>query len=281
MCAIQYIDSQQYIRDVPLLYSLSTTCSMCTDGICLNTEGEMFGWGKGDRGQLGNDAIDGESHTGMPITKAVVMNQDYTSKIAYHSLEKISQISAGMIHSAAFSEETNWVYVWGKHTLPYQTEETLATGPQRRSWWNSSSEKKRIASDARIPVRLTGLPPNQKVVQIACGSHHTAILMEDGSVWAVGITTDTKKPQHQPKCLIEAGVIDLATLTQFTAHMDRTTVVFDGQVLQVHLWEDPEYQALGVFTPGWVDQLLLHDPAVRIREVHRSWLHSVVVTDKE
>jgi alpha-tubulin suppressor-like RCC1 family protein len=250
-----------------------------TDGLCLNVKGEMFAWGKGDRGQLGNDAIETESYTGMPITKAVVMNDDNTLKVDYCSLGKISQISAGLIHSAALEEGTNSVYTWGKHVLPFQLDEALQS--QSQSFWQFSWLRplKKVASDARVPVRVLGLPSNRKVLRIACGSHHTAALLEDGSVWAVGITTDTKRPLHKAKCIVEAGIIDLATISQFSAHMDRTTIVFDGQVLQVHLWDDPELQAAGVFSPTWVDQLLLHDPSVRVREVHRSWLHSAVVTE--
>jgi Regulator of chromosome condensation (RCC1) repeat len=250
-----------------------------TDGLCLNVEGEMFAWGKGDRGQLGNDAIETESHTGVPITKAVVMNDDYTSKVDYCSLGKISQISSGLIHSAALEEDTNFVYTWGKHVLPFQLDEALRS--QSQSFWNFPwlPAVKKVASDARVPVRVFGLPSNLKVRQIACGSHHTAALLEDGSVWAVGIATDTKKPIHEAKCIVEAGIIDLETISQFTAHMDRTTIVFDGQVVQVHLWDDPELQSAGVFSPTWANQLLVHDPTVRIREVHRSWLHSAIVTE--
>ena len=248
------------------------------DGLCLNIEGEMFAWGKGDRGQIGNDTVETECHTGMPITKAIFMNHDYTEKIEYYSLGKISQISAGLIHSAAFEEENNFVYTWGKHVLPFQVDEAVMS--QRHSFWPFRLfPVKRIASDARVPVRMLGLPSNRKVLRIACGSHHTAVLLEDGSVWAVGITTDTKRPLHEAKCIVEAGIIDLASLTQFTAHMDRTTVVFGGQVLQVHLWDDPELQSRGFFTPDWVDQLLLHDPSTKIREVHRSWLHSAIVAE--
>ena len=243
----------------------------------------MFSWGKGDRGQLGNDNVESESHTAVPVTKAVIMNDDYTSKIEYHALQAISQIATGMIHSAAYEPGTNSVYVWGKHILPHKTDETIATGPPSSNYKiilkRLLTVRDNVASDARIPVRVNGLPPDRQILQIACGSHHTSMLFEDGSVWCIGITTDTKRPQHVPICIVEAGMIDLSTLTQFTAHMDRTTIVFDGQVLQVHLWEDPEYQKEAIFTPTWVDELLNNYPTARIREVHRSWLHTVIVAD--
>jgi alpha-tubulin suppressor-like RCC1 family protein len=239
----------------------------------------MFTWGKGDRGQLGNDTIDTESHTAIPVTKAVIMNDDYTKKIEYHGLQSISQIAAGMIHSAAYEIETNSVYVWGKHILPEKTDETIATGSKSPTGLKKVFARDKIASDARIPVRVNGLPSNQEVLQIACGSHHTSILLDDGSVWCIGVSTDTKRPMHHPICIVEAGIIDLSTLTQFTAHMDRTTIVFDGQVLQVHLWEDLEYRKSAIFTPLWVDELLLQFPTAHIREVHRSWLHTAIVTN--
>jgi alpha-tubulin suppressor-like RCC1 family protein len=242
------------------------------DGLCLNAAGEMFSWGKGERGQLGHERIDAESPKALLIQKAVALGQlaDRGAKPSYHTLGRIEQISAGMIHSAALEKETNHVYIWGKNAIPIQPNNNA-----------NSSEKGKVASDARLPVRLKGLP-DKKVLQIACGSHHTSVLLEDGSVWAVGITTDTKQPVHEPVCLIEAGIVDLSTLTQFAAHMDRTTLVFAGrEVLQVHLWQDEENQELAVFTPTWVDELLVSDPDLRIREVHRSWLHTVIITEKD
>jgi alpha-tubulin suppressor-like RCC1 family protein len=136
---------------------------------------------------------------------------------------------------------------------------------------------RKAASDAVLPCVLH-LP--RKVEQIACGSHHTAMLLEDGSVWAVGISSDTKEPIHYPVQLIPAGVVEMP-VQQFAAHMDRTTIVGRSgrQVLQVNLWKDPELREYGVFTPSWVDRLLRDDEKIRVREVHRSWVHSVVLTD--
>jgi alpha-tubulin suppressor-like RCC1 family protein len=240
----------------------------------------MFAFGKGDRGQLGNDSVTNESHTALPITKAVIMNDDYTAKVEYHALQPISQIASGMIHSAAYEPSTNSVYVWGKHILPFSTDETIATGPAHQTGlMKRMIARDKIASDARIPVLVNGLPPEQSILQIACGSHQTSILLEDGSVWMMGITSDTKRPLHHPICVVEAGIIDLSTLTQFAGHMDRTTIVFDGQVIHVQLWDNPEYQKEAVFTPSWVDELKMNYPSARIREVHRSWLHTAIVAD--
>jgi Regulator of chromosome condensation (RCC1) repeat len=236
----------------------------------------VFSWGKGERGQLGHDTVESESPSAIPILKAVSLEQ-MTSALdtrsvnsenvrpdAYHRLGRVSQISAGMIHSAALEVETNQVFIWGKNTVPPI----------------GNDENSKQASDARLPVLLSGLPKEKTVLRLSCGSHHTSVLLDDGSVWAVGVATDTKVPVHEPVCLIEAGIIDLPTLTQFAAHMDRTTVVFgDGrQVLQVHLWSDVGNQKAAIFSPAWLDELLENDSDLQIREVHRSWLHTAVVT---
>jgi hypothetical protein len=236
-------------------------------GLCLNSEGELFAWGKGERGQLGQETMLQESHVALPIKKALELTGDFgeSAKPLFHALGKISQISCGMIHSAALDAENNAAYVWGKNVLP-----RLPGGDPGRP-----------ASDARLPVKIRGLPDHLRIEQISCGSHHTAVLLEDGSVWAAGVSSDTKEPLHMPVEIIPAGVVD-SPVRQFAAHMDRTTVVgADGeQVFQVRLWKDPERRDYAVFTPAWVDLLLDALPAnERIREVHRSWIHTIVVTD--
>ena len=239
----------------------------------MNAAGEIFSWGKGERGQLGHQhgALDEkESHTAQPIQRVVVNVADAdTGKPEYDRLGPVAQIASGMIHCAALEQDTNRVFLWGKNLLP--------PPPHDKGAW-----ERKIATDARLPFLLHGLPQKQ-VLQIACGSHHTSVLLEDGSVWAVGLATDTVKPLHMPVCLIEPGIIDLP-VRQFVAHMDRTTVVTaTGEVLQAHLWEQPENRAYAVFIPAWIDDFLAEtcEPGTRIRQVHRSWLHTLVVTERD
>ena len=243
--------------------------------VCVNTKGEMFAFGKGDRGQLGQEIVMSESHSALPIRKVLRLGdlraaEDGSSlnvKPTYEAIGRIEQVAAGMIHSAALDEH-NQVLLWGKNILPKSFVE--------------EDDPKSLAADARLPVIVEGLPKDLRVEQIACGTHHTAILLEDGSVWAMGISSDTKVPIHSPVMLIPPGVVE-RPIRQFAAHMDRTTIVAgsdkEPQVLQVHLWEDPELQEYALFTPAWVDRLLEEEPNLRIREVHRGWIHTVVVTD--
>lgn len=235
-------------------------------GIGLTTDGKVFCWGKGERGQLGQHYTSSQSphalavHTGYKLADIPSGHQ----KPLYCEIGRVVQIASGMLHSAALTVD-NEVFIWGKYVIP----------PLR----NDAKEGK-TASDSKLPCLLEGLPHNKKVIQIACGSHHTAILLEDGSVYGVGISTDSKEPMHDPMELIPPGVVDMP-VRQFAAHMDRTTVVgADGQqVLQVHIWKDPSYQEYALFTPDWVDRLLEEDSRVRIKQVHRGWLHTVIVSD--
>ena len=242
-------------------------------GYAVCTQGNLYSWGKGDRAQLGQDASafdleigsDGStSEYGRHIRKAFEL--DDQERPDYFFLPSIQQVASGFHHGAALTTDTNQVFIWGKNVLrPLEFD--------RR--------KRKVASDCKSPTPLKGLPPNLKILRIACGSHHTAILMEDGSVYAVGICTDeAKEIIFDPVCVVPAGIIDMPC-RQFDAHFDRTTIVGkDGtQVLQFHLWNDPELREYGVFAPFWVDHLLEED--LRIRSIHRGWLHTVVVTDED
>ena len=253
--------------EMPQQHAVTSVALGLQHGVALNAMGEIFAFGKGDRGQLGQESATKESHTALPIRKACRLDPhgdaaDANHKPTYLTLGPVKQIASGMLHSAVLTKD-NQVAIWGKHILR-----------------PTSDEPNKKALDSRIPSILTGLPEGPTVEQIACGSHHTSVLLSDGSVWAVGISADTKTPMHDPVELIPKGILQLP-VRQFDAHMDRTTVVgADGrQVLQVHLWSDPELREFAIFTPPYVDRLLDENETMRIREIHRSWKHTVIVTD--
>jgi hypothetical protein len=246
--------------ELPQSHRMTSVALGLQHGVALNEAGQVFSWGKGDRGQLGQEAVTSETDTATPIRKAFSMGSD--GQPTPFALGPVKQIASGMLHSCLLTED-NQVAIWGKHVLR-----------------PLSDDKSKVALDSRIPAVLTGLPEGLIVEQIACGSHHTALLLSDGSVWAVGISSDTKQPILDPVELIPKGTIELP-VRQFAAHMDRTTVVGAGgrQVLQVHLWEDPELREYAIFTPPYIDRLLDENKSTRIREIHRSWKHTVIVTD--
>jgi alpha-tubulin suppressor-like RCC1 family protein len=235
-------------------------------GVCLNAEGEVFAFGKGDRGQLGQDVATAESHTAMAVRKACRLLEDKNNKPAYVAMPKVAHISTGMLHCALLTEDGE-VFVFGKNMLHK----------------SMSDDPRAPAADARFPVRVRGIPTGRSVLRVASGSHHTSMLLDDGSVWGIGISSDTKEPIHEPVQLVtKDDMEDMLPVRQFAAHMDRTTIVGrDGRtVLQVHLWSDPDLREYAVFTPAWIERLLLDDPDLAIQQVHRGWIHSLVVASK-
>ena len=176
------------------------------------------------------------------------MDQDATANtVAYD----VCLVSSGM-HHGAYVDLQNRVYVWGK---------SMGDDGQ----------------DARVPVPVQGLPEAQQILEVSCGSHHTAVLLEDGSVYAFGIAADVPVPMMEALEVVEKGVLELP-LRQFASHQDRTTLIDNaGEVYQVHLWQNELLREHALFTPAWVDPLL--NEKLSIKSVHRGWLHTIVVTD--
>lgn len=224
-------------------------------GLALDTEGHLFVWGKGERGQLGI-----QEQTTLECASRVIKwrlpSQD--GRQHWASDLRATKIAAGLNHAAAVTEE-NLVFVWGKNVAEAKAQEDLG----------------KPAVDALAPILVRGLPANKAVLDIACGSHHTAVLLEDGSVWAVGIATDTSRPLFEAVELIPPGMVDVPC-SFFGAHFDRTTVIGkDGtQVLQVNLWSDEELREQAVFSPAWMEYF----DDKRIQSVHRGWLHTLIIT---
>jgi len=208
-------------------------------GYALTKSGRIYGWGKANRGQLARDIDSDQDSMAGPII--------FDGRAA--------QISSGMHHAALLGTD-NQVYHWGKNM----------------AFDNDTGKPK----DAELPELVVGLPPTEKILQIACGSHHTAILLEDGSVYAVGIASDEAVLLQDPVLLVPPGLIEFP-LRQFAAHHDRTTIVDNqGQVIQAHLWKDESLREFASFTPSYVDTLL--DEGESIEAIHRGWLHTIIVT---
>jgi alpha-tubulin suppressor-like RCC1 family protein len=141
---------------------------------------------------------------------------------------------------------------------------------------SSGRSTKKTYRDALKPEPVRGLPERAKVVRISCGSHHTAMLLEDGTVWAIGVSSDEAVPVLDPVELIPAGVLELP-LRQFEAHHDRTTLIDKhGSVYQVHLWKDEILREYAYFTPPYIDALW--DQGHSIQSIHRGWRHTIIVT---
>ena len=236
-------------------YPITSVALGLQHGLALDTEGHLFVWGKGERGQLG---IQEQTTCEFANRVAKFRLQSTDGRQRWASNLKVIRIAAGLNHAAAVTDN-NLVFVWGKNVAEPKVQDDLG----------------KPAVDALAPILVKGLPEDVLVLDIACGSHHTAVLLEDGSIWAVGIATDNTRPILNAAEVVPPGVIEMPC-SFFGAHFDRTTIVGkDGtQVLQANLWSDEELREHAVFTPAWVDYF--EDKS--IHSVHRGWLHTLIIT---
>ena len=240
-------------------------------GLALDKEGRIFGWGKGARGQLGQSQFktenfeDGREPTVNFEFGAILIDEfeiltDHSRSILNGSDSRVRSLSAGWNHSSCITV-SNHAFVWGKNALAKIEGDNLK------------------AVDSPSPTCVEGLPSGMKIKSVSCGSHHTSFLMEDNSVYAIGIATDTAEPIGSTAVqIVPSGLID-SPITQFSSHFDRTTIVAgddDQQVLEVQMWSTEELRSAAVFEPEWVEALT--GDGSKVEAVERGWLHTVVLT---
>ncbi|GMI37346.1 hypothetical protein TrCOL_g10063 [Triparma columacea] len=133
-------------------------------GAAVDSLGNVYAWGKGERGQCGLWPDGG--------------NTSYAGKVrlrrgrGYDEEVKVEGVECGMQHTAAITEDGE-VYIWGKFQGGVDTQ---------------GSEGQAV--DAFWPHRMVCGRSDSKVISIATASHQTAALMDDGSVWMNGIVKD-------------------------------------------------------------------------------------------
>ena len=115
--------------------------------------------------------------------------------------------------------ESNVPYIWGKN---------VRLNPDFASAGRLDPRAKPVM-DAAYPCHVPGLPPGLRIERIACGTHHAALLLEDGSIWAVGVATDRPTPLWDAAVeILAAGVVEVGGLASFTAGFGHTSVGWSG-----------------------------------------------------
>ena len=266
-------------------------------GIALDSAGQVFCWGKGERGQLGlgrrlasedNDAAsqDAEEEPNQnrtfeyalkvahfyDPTKSATKDDTYAPVLSEED-SRIRLVAAGMNFCFAVTE-SNLPYIWGKAIFP---------NPNYSQ--DSINVRASPVQDSTYPRFVPGLPPGIRVEKVACGSHHAAMLLEDGSIWGVGVATDKPVPMWGETVeILQSGLIEMKGLVSFTAGFDRTTVVYqteDGrrQVIESQLWSSEEMRQQSAVRPSFMDWVETEHAEEKVHSVHRGWLHSIVVTE--
>ena len=143
--AWQFIPSKLKLTEIK-----SIQCG-ANHSLALNQKGEVFSWGSGESGELGNNST---SNSSSPV------------QVVFRKLsQKIVKIAAGAAHSLFLTSK--------KHMLSCGDNQYFQTG---------------IKSDAESPHILipTEIPDLSNIKKIACGDTHSLCLTESGNVFAWG-----------------------------------------------------------------------------------------------
>ena len=158
-------------------------------GIALSDDGDVFTWGKGNRGQLGDGA--GETSV-YPVVVALdnfVTNKARKLAIQEKTYTKGVMISAGFTHTAVLGSDGN-VFLWGKGMS------------------NVLKPKKHVSSmdvyeDQLIPRKIV-LPDNSRAIEICSSNFSLIIKSEKGNLWAIGIGEYDRNAITEPILVLQA-----------------------------------------------------------------------------
>lgn len=233
--------------------------------LALDANGILYSFGKNERAQLGNIIEDGEETFSSMITYEPC--QPYANMVTGLNIDDpVEKIATGFNHNAVLCKSGK-IYLFGKNMR------------------HSSSEKRKILSkdlskpdlaDITIPKEIKGLPERAKIIDISCGSHHTAILLDDGSIWGLGIASNAPVLISKAVQLVPTGKIKLP-LRQFDSFFNRTIIVTDDgkEVLEIKLLSgDEDFSSISI--PEWLDDV---DPKEKIRSIHYGWKHKIIITE--
>lgn len=122
--------------------------------LALTSDGEVFAWGEGTTGQLGNNSTTSSS-------TPVLVGGALTGKV-------VTAISAGLLHSLALSEGKLFAWGWNFHGQ-------IGSGAHGPS-----------ASSILSPLEISGPLAGKKVTMIEAGDHFSFAATEQGQVFAWG-----------------------------------------------------------------------------------------------
>lgn len=228
-------------------------------GVALDSEGQVFCWGKGERGQLGqgrrtiveereenppddenssngdDTGIDAESGEATPTENRTF---EYALHVPnfhdpFYATATVSASSSN-IYVPLLSEADskvkcisagmNFTMAVTQSNLPYIWGKNVRLNPSYSA--SQMNIRTKPVLDSTYPRYIPGLPEGLTIERIACGSHHASMLLSDGSVWAVGVATDKPVPLWDEAVeVLASGVVDMRELISFTAGFDRTVVV--------------------------------------------------------
>ncbi|KDR22087.1 probable E3 ubiquitin-protein ligase HERC4 [Zootermopsis nevadensis] len=148
--------------------------------LLLTETGQVFTWGRGSRGQLGHGDLESEQETARQVDSLAGL--------------RVTQVAAGGWHSAAVTEWGD-LYTWGwnhsgqlgfpigENTVTCEHEQ--ATGPKKLKTDDSQNTDEVTILNIPLPVACP-LEQEVNVKDVGCGSRHTIVLLDDGTIWGCG-----------------------------------------------------------------------------------------------
>ncbi|KAJ0409182.1 hypothetical protein ATCC90586_010263 [Pythium insidiosum] len=174
-------------------------------GLAVTAEGNVYAWGKGERGQLGF----GSANVSSPQEVIALRNR------------KVVAVDAGFNHSTALTADGE-LFLWGKLLNPKGKEEGMG-----------DQVTPRIVK-TREPVRLA-----------ACSHFHTTFITGDERVWIIGRTPSGRKEMDDrlvqvasemhttPFHATNTDALDISSVTKLGKGIDNTFFVTkEGQAFE-------------------------------------------------
>lgn len=212
----------QAVLDKPMLI----ICGGQGHSAILSHKGEVYTFGSGLFGQLGT---------------GVLTKQSLPQKVEL--AESIKLISSNYFHTIAVST-TNKVYIWGcnPQALRLQAQcsrrarlQTSASESSNQSHLNrqhnnsSQTPHSSLNQNHILPSVVNTSQITCNIIQVSCGSHHSALLTSDGEVFVWGRNTDgqlgngTRKEQKLPSMVLainDRKIVSIACGSDFTIVLD-------------------------------------------------------------
>lgn len=135
--------------------------------LLLTSQGDVYSWGGGSRGQLGHGLVDSE---------------DGPRRVEALGGVVISQVTNGGWHSAAVSRDGD-LYMWGWNEAGQLGLPSLKTSVLSQTAGREPTDHV-VTQCQPACVDVDGIDTH--VAHVACGSRHTLILTDSGALYACG-----------------------------------------------------------------------------------------------